>query len=279
MYIYKTTNIVNNKIYIGKAENQKESYLGSGYILKKAIKKYGKSNFEKEILEHCTSRDMLNNREIYWIKAFNSTNPDIGYNITSGGTGGNTFLYKNKDEMNIIKEKISKAGKNKSFTEEHRKKLSESAAKRKGNKPNPHKGKKIEDFMDIKEAKILRKRLSSKLKGKKLTKEHKEKLKEAKARAKESGILSKPKSKEHIESLKKSFKKRDAAKKAKTDKKYLEKLDHFLLVGVDESNYDEARKAYKKAKYRSLDISKYNKLIDKFKIISKKRRSNRKKNK
>ena len=51
MIIYKTTNLVNGKIYIGKDKNNNPSYLGSGKILKLAIKKYGKENFTKETIE------------------------------------------------------------------------------------------------------------------------------------------------------------------------------------------------------------------------------------
>ena len=48
--IYKTTCLVNYKIYIGQSIRNKNYYLGSGKLLLKAIKKYGKNNFTKEIL-------------------------------------------------------------------------------------------------------------------------------------------------------------------------------------------------------------------------------------
>lgn len=48
--IYKTTNLINNKIYVGKDSHNDSNYFGSGTILVKAIKKYGKENFKKEIL-------------------------------------------------------------------------------------------------------------------------------------------------------------------------------------------------------------------------------------
>jgi group I intron endonuclease len=91
MIIYKTTNIINGKIYIGKDEKNDSKYLGSGKILKAAIKKYGRSNFSKEVLEQCNSRIELCEREKYWIEIYNSQNPQIGYNIAVGGSGGDTF--------------------------------------------------------------------------------------------------------------------------------------------------------------------------------------------
>ena len=46
MIIYKTTNLVNGKIYIGKDSKNNPNYLGSGNLLKKALIKYGKENFK-----------------------------------------------------------------------------------------------------------------------------------------------------------------------------------------------------------------------------------------
>lgn len=90
MYIYKITNTVNNKIYIGlctKKSCKSLNYLGSGKILKQAIKKYGKINFIKEILEESETFNYkdLQALEKKYIKEFNSTNPEIGYNISLGG--------------------------------------------------------------------------------------------------------------------------------------------------------------------------------------------------
>jgi hypothetical protein len=73
MIIYKTTNLLNGKIYIGQDTNNNPNYMGSGKIIRDAIKKYGKSSFTKEILEECETIEHLNEREIYWISLFNST--------------------------------------------------------------------------------------------------------------------------------------------------------------------------------------------------------------
>jgi len=103
MIIYKTTNLIDNKIYIGKDVKNKPSYLGSGKLLKLAIKKYGKHNFSKIILEdNIWDKDILSNREIYWINYYNSTDRNIGYNLTLGGTGGDV-ISNNIDRENIVK--------------------------------------------------------------------------------------------------------------------------------------------------------------------------------
>ncbi len=85
MVIYKTTNLINNKIYIGQDSKNNPEYIGSGLQLLRAIKKYGKDNFKKEIVEECSSREQLDEREIFWINFYNSTNRHVGYNITEGG--------------------------------------------------------------------------------------------------------------------------------------------------------------------------------------------------
>jgi len=102
-YIYKITNLINNKIYIGQRQSKVEStldikYMGSGKALKRAFKKYGIKNFTKEIIEICESKEQLDEREIYWIKKFKSTDNKIGYNIAHGA-GGNGAA--NKGNHNI----------------------------------------------------------------------------------------------------------------------------------------------------------------------------------
>lgn len=96
MIIYKTTNLINGKFYVGKDASNNPNYYGSGLLLAKAIKKYGKENFKKEILEECQSLKYLNIREKYWIASLDATNKKIGYNITIGGIGGDT--YSNQSE-------------------------------------------------------------------------------------------------------------------------------------------------------------------------------------
>jgi group I intron endonuclease len=90
MIIYKTTNILDGRIYIGIDFYNNPEYLGSGKLLKLAIKKHGVKNFKKQIVKHCISRYHLSEAERFWIKYFNSTDRQIGYNLSNGGYGGHT---------------------------------------------------------------------------------------------------------------------------------------------------------------------------------------------
>jgi len=91
-YIYLTTNIINNKIYIGKHKSEvfDPNYYGSGKLLRYALSKYGNVNFTVQMLQSCESLQELNQMEKFYIHQFNSTNIHIGYNISHGGDGGNT---------------------------------------------------------------------------------------------------------------------------------------------------------------------------------------------
>jgi group I intron endonuclease len=108
--IYKTTNLINNKIYIGQHSRNDPDYLGSGKILNKSIKKYGKENFTREILEEC-DYDILNIRETYWILYFNSTNKKIGYNMTPTGRVSN-FGNRHSEETKMKMADSKKGSKN-----------------------------------------------------------------------------------------------------------------------------------------------------------------------
>ena len=89
-YIYKTTNILNGKSYIGmhKVNKQKidEHYFGSGKYLNNAIKKYGLENFVCEIIEFNNSDLENREREKYWIEKLETLYPN-GYNLSPGGEG------------------------------------------------------------------------------------------------------------------------------------------------------------------------------------------------
>ena len=87
-YIYKTTNTVNNKIYVGQRKSDvflAEKYLGSGKILQQAIEKYGKDAFIVELIDIAETLEELGEKERFWIKELRSQDPEIGYNICPGG--------------------------------------------------------------------------------------------------------------------------------------------------------------------------------------------------
>jgi hypothetical protein len=100
MHIYKITNKINQKWYIGQHNGKNPNYLGSGKLLKKAIKKYGKENFDKVILEECFTKEELDIREKWWIAESNALNDPMSYNLVDGGEGGDRSQFINYDNMN-----------------------------------------------------------------------------------------------------------------------------------------------------------------------------------
>lgn len=129
MYIYKITNNVNGKSYIGlktKTADESENYYGSGTLINLAIEKYGIENFTKEIIEDgIQDINLLKEREIYWINYYNLTDRALGYNITKGGGG---FFANHTQES---KNKISKSLKGKTYEELYGDRAEEERLKRK----------------------------------------------------------------------------------------------------------------------------------------------------
>ena len=87
--IYKVTNKVNGKVYIGQSVDigrrwREHMTAKDGIYFHKAIQKYGVENFEWEVIEQC--KKDLDEREIYWIEYYDSFNK--GYNCTKGGDSG-----------------------------------------------------------------------------------------------------------------------------------------------------------------------------------------------
>ena len=107
-YIYITTNLINQKRYIGKHHGElDDDYLGSGTLLKRAIEKYGKQNFKKDILYISQSDQENSLKEKEFIKAFNATIDPSFYNIHEGGDGGNTIAGYTPEQSIAYKKKIS----------------------------------------------------------------------------------------------------------------------------------------------------------------------------
>ena len=116
MWIYKITNIQNNKVYIGQTirpvEQRFHRHINDALnnILDthfaRAIRKYGKESFIMETIDTAKSQEELNQKEQYWIRFYDSVNK--GYNETDAISkcGGNTYQSKNDEEMSVIKNKI-----------------------------------------------------------------------------------------------------------------------------------------------------------------------------
>lgn len=98
-YIYKITNIINNKVYIGQTtktvearwKQHKKASLDKKYSLYYAMRKYGIDNFKIETIEQCKDEE-LNEKEIEWIAFYDSYHN--GYNMTIGGRGCVKYDYK-----------------------------------------------------------------------------------------------------------------------------------------------------------------------------------------
>lgn len=88
-YIYLTTNLINGKQYIGQHKGKpNDDYFGSGTAITRAINKYGKENFQKEILCYCESQQEANEKEKYYIQKFDAINNKNFYNLAEGGQTG-----------------------------------------------------------------------------------------------------------------------------------------------------------------------------------------------
>jgi group I intron endonuclease len=110
--VYKITNTINSKVYIGITKQIikrignhiyyfKNPNSNNNTYLHKALRKYGLENFTIEILEICNSLEELNNKEIYWISELQSTNSIFGYNLDSGGN------LKEPNKQNILNRQLN----------------------------------------------------------------------------------------------------------------------------------------------------------------------------
>lgn len=131
--VYVVVNKVNGKMYVGSTERELkirwQKHLvktneGSLCTLHKAIRKYGRDNFDIRMIEEYPTRDTMLQGEIDWIAYFDTYKSSYGYNDTLGGDGGNTNGGKKFSEE--WKAKMSIAKKGKSFSEEHKENLSKS---------------------------------------------------------------------------------------------------------------------------------------------------------
>lgn len=129
MIIYITTNMINGKMYIGKDVKNNPNYIGSGSVLKTAIKKYGRHNFKKVIIETCKTEDELKIREEYWLNFYDVGNNPMFYNLHNYSTGspsGTRHPNYGRPLSKITREKLRNANIGKVLSTETRNKMSSS---------------------------------------------------------------------------------------------------------------------------------------------------------
>jgi group I intron endonuclease len=117
-YAYKTTNLANNKIYIGQKQGEfNSSYFGSGLLIQRAISKYGEENFKTKILAYGLTKHELDELEKTFIAKYRKLLGERNvYNISDGGQGGR--IWKTPPSLGVpmpekTKEKIGLANKGK----------------------------------------------------------------------------------------------------------------------------------------------------------------------
>lgn len=125
-FIYKITNTINHKIYIGQHTTDKleDGYFGSGVLIKKAIKKYGVKSFKKEFLAFTDNEDNLDFLEKYYIKKYKSN--VLGYNLTNGGERNFSVSEESREKNRLSHLGKTTALRGRSLSPEHKDKISRS---------------------------------------------------------------------------------------------------------------------------------------------------------
>lgn len=121
-YIYKTTDLLTNKIYVGKKHSTiflGNKYVGSGIIINNIKEKCKQNNIPiearlyVEMIDQADSLDELNKKEIFWIEHLNARDPTVGYNIRKGGDcgpGGPMFAGHSHSEITKHNMSINRRG-------------------------------------------------------------------------------------------------------------------------------------------------------------------------
>ena len=162
-YLYKITNLTNNKIYVGVHQTKKleDNYFGSSSILLEDVRQLGKDKFKKEILEFFENADQMFLKEKAIVDEEFIKRTDT-YNLRRGGTGGFDYInksgipkFKGRKHSLETRKKISEKSKKRKVSEETKQKISAS-----NQRTNESRGRKV----------------SSALTGRNLSAEHKEKI-------------------------------------------------------------------------------------------------------
>lgn len=182
-YVYKITNLVNGKIYIGKHSTDRldDGYMGSSRRVKLEYSAIGKENFEKTILAYSDDEEELKELEKFYITTLNATDPDVGYNIVCESGGFQTLSEEQK-------RKISQSLKGRPLSEHRKQKISAAMTGEKhpmyGKKHSEETKQKIRESMKGKQqclgkrhSEETKRKISQSLKGKKHSEETKQKMK------------------------------------------------------------------------------------------------------
>jgi len=103
-YVYITTNLINEKQYVGdhSTNNLNDNYLGSGLYLKRSIKKHGNQNFKREILVFFNTKQEAFENQTKYIKKYKTLISENGYNISlTGGVGVSSSLHNEETKRKI----------------------------------------------------------------------------------------------------------------------------------------------------------------------------------
>lgn len=178
-YLYEITNLVNKKTYIGQhaTEDLEDGYMGGGLALGKAIKKYGKENFKKEILLFAKNAEALNILEMMAVTPEFCERRD-NYNLREGGGSKGRLCAETRKRISIARSGPRNHNYGKKFSDEIRAKMSRA-----------QKGRIVPLEARLKH--------SAKMRGRKLSKEHREKISRNSKRHKPSPQL--------LEKMKKLF--------------------------------------------------------------------------
>lgn len=118
-YIYKITNLINDKFYIGQTNDFKRRFKDHIYdaiskkldtYLCRAIRKYGKDNFIMEIIEIAQTHELVLEREIYWTRLHKYLHPNMYYNLTDGGEGRIGYKLSNEAKKKLSENRKGEKG-------------------------------------------------------------------------------------------------------------------------------------------------------------------------
>ena len=194
-YVYEITNLVNGKKYIGKRSCrcpiEEDKYIGSGKLLKKAVDKYGKENFKKDILQICESEEMAYEWEKVYIEQVKAYKNTQYYNIHLGGNGfvseNVKLLWKNDNYRNKVSASRKQLWRNREFRDKEIKRRQEigknpeflkkvSEASKKSWAKKDYKDKQLKRLEEMRNNPEIQKKRSESMRGRTLSVEQIEKI-------------------------------------------------------------------------------------------------------